>query len=209
VNASNASYRVAIAALNTDTTKAVFTGATKAANQFLKSNSTTLFGETETDHFIKSLESLFHRGADEIDKSLPSLTDAELGVVCSMYDPSVADVDAFRAEIHALVTRFRREVLKKEDQPEFQFSQVHTHSKYQQHAWVDLGGGRKRLALLVYDKLDVTMQPTKETWSFFTWISPDMEPMVLSKWGKGPWGTGLPTVKKDDVAGLLLPAKYY
>jgi hypothetical protein len=205
VNASNASYRIAIAALNTDTTKAIFTGATKAANQFLKNNSMTLFGETETDHFIKSLEALFHRGADEIDKNLPNLTDTELGVVCSMYDPSVADVDAFRAEIHALVTRFQREVLKKEDRPEFQVSQAHTYTKHQQHAWVDLGGGRKRLALLVYDKLSVPFQPARETWRFFTWISPDMEQMVLSKWGKGPWGTGLPTVKKDAVAGLALP----
>jgi hypothetical protein len=200
--ASNASYRVAIAALDTDTTKAIFTGATKAANQLLKSNSMTLFGETETDLFIVELESHFQRGADAIDKGLPNLSDAELGVVCAMYDPSVADVNAFRKEIHALVTRFQREVLKSADDPKFEFSQGHTRSKGQQHAWVDLGGGRKRLALLVRDTLNVAAHPTKETWSFFTWISPDMEQMVLNKWGKGPWGTGLPTVKKEDVKGL-------
>jgi len=209
VNASNVAYRAALVGLNTDVTKQVFSSATKVANKFMKDNSMTLFGETETDHFIKSLEGLFHRGADEIDKGLPNLTDMELGVVCAMYDPAVADVDAFRAEILALVTRFQQQVLKSEEKSVVEMSQVHTRFKGQHHAWVDLGGGRKRLALLVRDTLNVTMQPTKVTWSFYSWISPDMEQMVLAKWGRGRFGEGLPTVKKADVGGLVLPSHMY
>jgi len=79
-----------------DAFKASFTGATKIANQVMKSNANALFGQTEIDAFALALRNTFQRGAAAILDRLTTMTDAELLAVWTAYDPDNADESAYR-----------------------------------------------------------------------------------------------------------------
>ena len=111
MNATTTAYRVAIAALDTDRTKALFTGGMKAAQYLLKSNATALFGETETDAFITALEIQSQAAFQATSDTLGQLSDEELGVVCAAHDASVTNVGTYREKVQTIVSAFENQVL--------------------------------------------------------------------------------------------------
>ncbi len=110
VEASTATYRVAMASLDNDRVKAMLTGATKVAGQELKSHSMQLAGETDVDRFISSLET--HAGVSfaAVMKGLLTKNAAEVGVVTAAFDPAVVNRDTYTVEIKRLTDMFQREV---------------------------------------------------------------------------------------------------
>jgi hypothetical protein len=93
-----------------DVFKAAFTGATKIANQVMKSNANALFGETEIDAFALGLRNTFQRGAASILDSVTTLTDEQLIAVWLAYDPENADETAYRKVLGTLFNAYQTQV---------------------------------------------------------------------------------------------------
>jgi hypothetical protein len=110
-NASNLEYRVALQTLDERQTERLFAAATKVGKEAIKANANALFGETDTDIFIRNLKSAFRKGTDAVNVDLPNRTDEELGVMAAIYDPSVSNEAHYIPIIKDLVSRFQRQVL--------------------------------------------------------------------------------------------------
>jgi hypothetical protein len=101
-----ASKEKVVALISTsDTLKASFTGATKAATATIKLKSSALFGETDADQFAKSLRTTFHAGAQSLTDSIGGMKDDALLAVWCAYDFDYTNEDVYRA---ALVTLFKQ-----------------------------------------------------------------------------------------------------
>jgi len=186
--ASSTAYRVALAAMNEErTTKLLETGV-KFGREFLKGE-TKLEGETEVDAFLNKLEDLFNKGADEVDKHLPDLSDDALGITCAAYDPSVASLNQFRSAVDKLVAKFESQV-KPIGTTEYHWgNSSSTFSLY----WVVSPTGSKRLALL-------------ENMSLKQWISPELRAIAIEKFKELPVGRyyhgQVPEIRADQVDDL-------
>jgi Domain of unknown function (DUF4157) len=110
-NASNASYRLALMALNEKDTERIFAQATKVGKELIKSYDQALFGETDVDVFLGTLAKSFRESIDSVNAKLSTLTDSDLGVVAAAYDPSVSDENYYKPIIKDLVSRFEKQVL--------------------------------------------------------------------------------------------------
>jgi hypothetical protein len=181
VHASTAAYRVAIAGLDTDMVTTLFTEATKVGNQLIKSHATVLFGETDVDLFVSGLVSATRRGFGAINEGLPALADAELGVVCAAFDPSVSNVDVYTEAIRDLVGRFQREVLPIGTVP-LSFGEMPSNVSPPSLAYIR-HGGRRRPALVEYR---AGFLPFTGDYWFRTWVSPDMEALAKARQGSSP-----------------------
>lgn len=109
-NSTNIAYRLALQGLDQRRTEQLFAAATKVAKETIRANAQPLFGETDTDIFIKTLKSAFRKGTDKVNLDLPNLTDEELGVVAATYDPNVSDEAHYIPIIQDLVSRFHEQV---------------------------------------------------------------------------------------------------
>jgi hypothetical protein len=186
--ASSTAYRVALAAMNEErTTKLLETGV-RFGREFLKGE-TKLEGETEVDTFLNKLEDLFNKGADEVDKHLPDLSDDALGITCAAYDPSVASLNQFRTAVDKLVARYESQV-KPIGTTEYHWG--NSQSSFSLY-WVISPAGGKRLALL-------------ENRSLKQWISPELQATAIEKFKELPVGRyyrgQVPEIRADQVEDL-------
>ena len=110
-NASLAAYRIAIAALDTSAVQRIVSASVRIGREYIRRNSSRLFGETELDQYAIVLQSEFQQTAQMIDSNLPNLSDKELLVTYSAYDAQVADVIHYRPIIEDILRRFDQQVL--------------------------------------------------------------------------------------------------
>src|SRR4051794_2894896 len=169
-----------------DLFKASFTGATKLANQVMKSNANALFGETEVDAFALALRNTFQRGAGNILDHLGSMTDQELIAVWTAYDPANADESAYRHVLKELFGHYQEQVesIGTSVGPDGEGGPGATSGLYE----VQLAG-RKRLA-------NITAWTSGEN-NLWAWITPDMEPIARAK--SAALGLRIPTIALRDV----------
>ena len=95
---------------HSDALKAKFTGVSKIAGDQIKRNATALFGEQDEDVLLDHLKSRFQAGAVTLAGRVadPKLSEAELLSIWIAYDPSVADVSAYKPQIKALLEQYQR-----------------------------------------------------------------------------------------------------
>jgi len=169
-----------------DAFKAAFTGATKLANQIMKSNANALFGETEIDAFALALRNTFQRGAVTLLDRLTTLTDAELLAVWTAYDANNADESAYRQVLAGLFKRYQEQVepIGTKVSPGPEGEPGASSGVYE----VQLAM-RKRLAnLTVWTSGEINL---------WAWITPDMEPIARAK--ATALGLGISTIALKDV----------
>ncbi len=154
-----------------DLLKAAFTGATKIANQYMKTESNALFGEESIDAFALALRNTFQRGLGQIANRLGSMPDAELIAVWAAYQPEVADETAYRHVLGGLFTRFQQQVERLGERGGDAYS-----SSTKKLYTIQLPATR-RLAL-VDDSYVFGAGSSKLFWG---WITPDMEPIARAK----------------------------
>ena len=171
--------------------KAAFTGATKIANQVMKSNANSLFGETEIDAFALALRNTFQRGAAAVLDRLTTMTDTELLAAWIAYDPDNADESAYRQVLAELFKHYQKQV-----EPIGTESAGEGYSASQGLYEVQLAT-RKRLANLI-----VWSGMSGRTNSLWEWITPDMEAIARAK--ATALGLAIPTIALRDVDVLLV-----
>jgi hypothetical protein len=93
-----------------DTLKASFTGATKLANQVMKNNANSLFGESEIDAFALGLRNAFQRGAGTLLNQVTTMSDSQLISLWAAYDPDNADESAYRGVLGGLFAHYQKQV---------------------------------------------------------------------------------------------------
>jgi hypothetical protein len=95
---------------HSDALKAKFTGVSKVAGDQIKRNATALFGESDEDVLLDHLKSRFQAGAVTLAGRVadPKLSEAELLSIWIAYDPSVADVFAYKAQVKALLDQYQQ-----------------------------------------------------------------------------------------------------
>jgi hypothetical protein len=170
--ASNASYRLALAAMNEERTTALLETAVKFGREAVAGGGDVdLEGEDEIDKFLNTLENQFNLGADAIDANLPNLSDEALGVTCAAYDPTVAGIPQFRAAVRSLVERYERQV-KPIGTTEYHW--MNESSNFNLY-WVVSPTGTRRLALL-------------ENYDLDEWISPELQQIAIEKYASSPAG---------------------
>ncbi|MER6960283.1 hypothetical protein [Streptomyces sp. NPDC000618] len=155
-----------------DVLKASFTGATKAANQLMKSSSNALFGETEIDAFALGLRNSFHHGAGSLLNQVTTSTDPQLIALWTAYDPDNADESAYRQTLGELFAHYQKQV-----EPIGERLNVGGDMGVGNSAATDLYevqlASRKRLATLT----SWTMGGV----NLDAWITPDMESVARAK----------------------------
>jgi hypothetical protein len=109
-NASNLTYRLALAGLDPGRTGLMLAAATKVGKDMIKIKSDALFGQTDVDVFIRELKAAYRVGIDTVNADLPNKTDDELGVLASMYDPSVSDEKTYTPKIKDLIARYQKQI---------------------------------------------------------------------------------------------------
>jgi hypothetical protein len=180
-NASNLSYRLALAAMNEERTKMIFESGIKIGKEAIKGPAEHLAGEDEIDEFLTQLKSHFDEGADKIDGNLPNLTDEELGVTCAAYSPSVSGPNQFRAAVHDLVERFQRQV-----QP---IGKVEYGWMNREWGWdlkrVVFANGGKKLAVVEWGD-----RHGDEGLKFREFVEPSLRELALEKWKATPAARG-------------------
>jgi hypothetical protein len=189
VGATTLEYRVAMAALNADNVKAMFTGLTKTAGLALKSNSMALAGETETDAFLNDLETRTHIAFQAIGDDLGNQDAAHVGVVAATFDAAVANKNAYRQEIKELTDAFERQVAPIGETVMF------TENMPDEVVWVKDGGATK-LALVEY-KPGLLGLWGNRYW-LHQWISPQMQALALAK-QQSRYGR-VETIDKDELS---------
>jgi hypothetical protein len=180
--------------LNTDLTKAAFQGATKAAGQYAKDKSLTLFGDTEVDIFIRNLESVYQTAFQQISDTLTERDDEELVALLAVYDSSVANVFEYSKSIRDLVAKFENQILRIGTDTTLVSNQGRVY-------YILFPDGRKGLALLGkrYGILGNFLG-----YSYLTGISMEMQELAIKR-SLELFGT-IDTVKREEVIGL--PAGY-
>lgn len=165
--------------------KASFTGATKVANQVMKSNANALFGETEIEAFAHALRDTFQAGAGAVAGRLTTMTDDELLATWTAYHPQVANETAYRQVLGGLFARYQTQVepIGTSSGP-YEGGQGASSEVYE----VQLAG-RKRLA-----NITVWASGEKVLWA---WITPDMDSIARAK--ATALGLGIPTIALKDV----------
>jgi Domain of unknown function (DUF4157) len=189
VGATTLEYRVALAALDTEKVKTMFVSVTKTAGLALKSNSMALAGETETDAFLNDLETRTHIAFQAIGDDLGNQDAAHVGVVAATFDASVANKNAYRAEIKQLTDAFERQVAPIGEAVMF------TENMPDEVVWVKDGGARK-LALVEY-KPGLLGLWGNRYW-LHQWISPQMQALALAK-QQSRYGR-VETIDKDELS---------
>jgi hypothetical protein len=195
--ASNPEYLVAMGLLDKDTTKQLFVSAAKVGGQLLKQNATVLAGETDVDAFLRSLQKDTHAAFEAVSDGLYARSAAEVGVVASAFDSSVANPDTYGAEISKLVSMYKSEVQaigSTYASGEFGFTQV-------ENLYLVRNGSYRRLAILTY-RPGILGTPLGSRYDFQTWISKEMTPLALNK-NKKPQVIDISEVKDvgpDEVA---------
>jgi hypothetical protein len=173
--ASTAEYRIALAALDEERTKKALEIGVKVGKESLKGVIEPLKGEDEIDQFLIGLDPHFHKAIEKIDGGLPGLSDEELGVVCAAYSEDVANRDVFRASVHELLEKYKKEV-----QP---IGKVEYHWMNEQEGWtlarVVFPDGASKLAVLSYTSGDP---------SFSALVEPELEQEALEKFKHTPDG---------------------
>jgi hypothetical protein len=165
--------------------KAAFTGATKIANQVMKSNANALFGETEIDAFALALRNTFQRGAGAVLDRLTTMTDDELLAVWTAYDPDNADESAYRHVLGDLFKHYQDQVETIGDKsPPIEGGPSSSSGVFE----VQLAT-RKRLA-------NLTVWSTGEKY-LWAWISPDLDAIARAK--ANALGLPITTVALTDV----------
>jgi hypothetical protein len=169
-----------------DLFKAAFIGATKIANQVMKSKSNALFGETEIDSFALALRNTFQRGAAAVLDRLTTMKQKELLAVWTAYDPDNADESAYRNVLAGLFKRYQKQVepIGTKSWPSPEGGPSASSSVYE----VQLAN-RKRLAT-------ITVWSSGEN-NLWAWVTPDMETIARAK--ATALGLGVPTIALKDV----------
>jgi len=93
---------------NADRMKASFTAASKIGQTVIKQKGTTLFGETDHDRFLTTVQNAFHEGGQAITDSLrdPSVTDQQVLAVWYGYRYEHTNIDAYRDAIGNLLRAY-------------------------------------------------------------------------------------------------------
>ena len=126
---SNLSYRIALGALDTRQTERRFAAATKVGKEATKANAQALFGETDTDIFIRNLKKSFREAIDKVNGDLPIRTDLELGVLSELtIEVCPMKTITFQSS-RELVSRFRHQVIP--------IGKIKSHSKRIGTDWAD------------------------------------------------------------------------
>jgi hypothetical protein len=190
-NASNAAYRVALAAMNEERTTALLETAVKFGREAIGGGGdVVLEGEDEIDQFLNTLQNQFLLGADAIDVNLANLSDEALGVTCAAYDPSVTGLPQFRAAVRNLVQRYERQV---KPIGTTEYGWMNRSSNFNLY-WVVSPTGTKRLALL-------------ENYDLEEWISQDLQAIALQKYQDSAAGRlrngQVPEIPASRVGGLM------
>jgi len=190
VGATTLEYRLAIAALNTDNTKALLVGATKAAGQTLKSNATALAGESDVDTMIKQLEVnaqvAFGQAIEGVNQNTNA---AQIGAVAAAYHPTITNTVHYEAEIKKLCDLYARDV-----RAIGATSMATTQALPPMAVWVE-DGGAKRLAIVQYHPGLFGIWGNR--YMFFNWVSDEMKDLAVSK-QKSDFGR-IETIKRDEL----------
>lgn len=195
VDASNMSYRVAIAMLNQEQVKTSFTAATKFGHQKLKDNAKLLFGEGETDAFIRDLEVETQIAYIAVASTVYRMSDRELGVICALFDPEVANNRTYVESVNRMVNYFQVVV---EPIRKGEGSLVAPSNRAY---WVE-GSSGKRLAILgrQWEPHAIFPQPSKDKFIFGRWVHPAFQTIVIKRMeitvGK------IETVQEHQVSGI-------
>jgi hypothetical protein len=93
---------------NGDNMKASFTAASKIGQTVIKQRATTLFGETDHDRFLTTVQNAFHEGGQAITDSLrdPSVTDQQVLAVWYGYRYEHTNIDVYRDAIGNLLRAY-------------------------------------------------------------------------------------------------------
>jgi Domain of unknown function (DUF4157) len=154
-----------------DLFKATFTGATKVANQVIKTQSNALFGETEIDTFARGLRNTFQAGAGEILNHVASMTDDELLVIWLAYSPENADESQYLKVLDGLFKRYQAQVQTIGERADFGTEGGGNGAETGLYEIQTARG--KRLA-------NVTAWDSGE-FNLMAWVTPDMEAMARAK----------------------------
>jgi Domain of unknown function (DUF4157) len=177
-----------------DAFKAAFTGATKIANQVIKSQANALFGETEIDAFARGLRNTFQAGAGQILNHVASMSDDELLTVWLAYSPENADESQYLKVLDGLFKRYQAQVQTIGESAYFEGNNAET-GLYE----VQTARG-KRLA-------NVTAWGTGE-YNLMAWVTPDMEAMARAKAAHAGGVKQLPLDKLNvTLAEILTPPR--
>ena len=193
--ASNLTYKLALAAQDADFMKALFGGATKVGNQMLKSNATALFGEGETEVFLRNLEVQAQASFQAVSDNLSTLSDDALGATCAGYDAGVTNASTYASAVSDLVAKFKSQVEPIGDSKMMAGGGMWV-TNQDKAFWV-VDGPSRRLAMLHASTNGYQPAPK---YSFKTWVSPEMQEMAIAR-TKGVTG-GLQTVNRSEVSGL-------
>jgi len=93
---------------NADMMKASFTAASKVGQTAIKANSATLFGETDHDRFLTTVQNAFHAGGQAITDSIrdPKVSDQEVLAVWYGYQYEHTNIDVYRTAIGQLLRNY-------------------------------------------------------------------------------------------------------
>jgi Domain of unknown function (DUF4157) len=179
-----------------DIFKAAFTGATKIANQVIKSQTNTLFGETEIDAFARGLRNTFQAGAGEILNHVASMTDDELLVVWLAYSPENADESQYLKVLDGLFKRYQAQVQTIGDRADFA-SEGGANGAETGLYEIQTAHGKRLANVTAWDS---------GAYNLMAWVTPDMEAMARAKAAHSNGVKQLPLAKLNvTLAEILNP----
>jgi hypothetical protein len=105
---AGAEKKVQLLGGGSDFIKTAFASGTKLANDQLKKNAPTLFGEIAEEQFLDKLVTEFDKGVVYLGGQLHQMTPSELVSVWAAYDPEVASKEAYKTILQGILKQFRQ-----------------------------------------------------------------------------------------------------
>jgi ribosomal protein S27E len=193
-SASTASYRAAIALLDANRTKEIFTKATdigyKVSKISIKSQLKSITGDAEDELFFTALEKSAAEGFDKIDSELSTKSDKELGILYMSYDPTETTSSDYVRVIEDLFLKYKEQVKPIGKKTDGSYGQMKAR-------WIE-GSKWKALALTGEGRyFNVGGGP-----KFISWISPEMKKPAIEATKAINWGN-VDTVHYGTVSGPI------